>query len=203
MKQRATSGFVKDIIIVAIGIAIIWVGLKVTFGTDNPFYVVSSGSMVPNLNVFDVIVVNGNDPFDKLKIGDIIVFNVPVTHEKVIVHRVAQFLSEDPRIIRTKGDANPGSIPGVDYPISKQDYIGKVVYVVPQIGYVTRILTPPINYIIIAVIVGVMIVKQFGKPKESSEGVGFKDTSHGDDAGSSNAGHEDKEYTDSGKGIGA
>lgn len=203
MKQRATSGFVKDIIIVAIGIAIIWVGLKVTFGTDNPFYVVSSGSMVPNLNVFDVIVVNGNDPFDKLKIGDIIVFNVPVTHEKVIVHRVAQFLSDNPRIIRTKGDANPGSIPGVDYPISKQDYIGKVVYVVPQIGYVTRILTPPINYIIIAVIVGVMIVKQFGKPKESSEGVGFKDTSHGGDTGSSNTGNGDKEYADPGMGTGA
>ena len=99
MKQRATSGFVKDIIIVAIGIAIIWVGLKVTFGTDNPFYVVSSGSMVPNLNVFDVIVVNGNDPFDKLKIGDIIVFNVPVTHEKVIVHRVAQFLRDRKSVV--------------------------------------------------------------------------------------------------------
>lgn len=202
MKNRATSGFVKDIIIVAIGIAIIWVGLKVTFGTDNPFYVVSSGSMVPNLNVFDVIVVNGNDPFDKLKIGDIIVFNVPVTHEKVIVHRVAQFLSENPRIIRTKGDANPGSIPGVDYPISKQDYIGKVVYVVPQIGYVTRILTPPINYIIIAVIVGIMIVKQFSKPKPGSEGVGFKDTSHGGHTDSSLTGPADKEYTEPGTGTG-
>lgn len=172
MKNRATSGFVKDIIIVVVGIAIIWIGLRVTFGTENPFYVVSSGSMVPNLNVFDVIVVNGNDQFDKLKLGDIIVFHA-AAEDKVIVHRVAQILSEDPRIIRTKGDANPGSIPGVDFPIAKQNYIGKVVYVIPQIGYVTRILTPPINYIIIAVIVGIMIVKQFGK-KGEGEGVGFK-----------------------------
>ena len=67
MKTRsATSGIVKDIIIVVIGIAIIWVGLRVAFGTENPFYVVSSGSMVPNLNVFDVIVVNGNISFDQL-----------------------------------------------------------------------------------------------------------------------------------------
>ena len=164
-KRSATSGIVKDIIIVVIGIAIIWVGLRVAFGTENPFYVVSSGSMVPNLNVFDVIVVNGNISFDQLKIGDIIVFNRPVIHDKVIVHRVAEFLNKDPLIIRTKGDANPGSIPGTDFPISKGDYIGKVVYVIPQIGYVTRILTPPINYIIIAVIVGIMIVKQFGKSK--------------------------------------
>jgi signal peptidase I len=168
-KRSATSGIVKDIIIVAIGIVIIWVGLRVTFGTENPFYVVSSGSMVPNLNIFDVIVVNGNIPFDHLKIGDIIVFNRPVIHDKVIVHRVAEFLNKDPLIIRTKGDANPGSIPGTDFPISKEDYIGKVVYVIPQIGYVTRILTPPINYVIIAVIIGIMVVRQFGKSKPGTE----------------------------------
>ena len=163
------SGIVKDIMIVVIGIAIIWIGLRVTFGTENPFYVVSSGSMIPNLNIFDVIVVQGNVVFDHVKVGDIIVFNRPNGHDKVIVHRVAEILNKDPLVIRTKGDANPGSIPGTDFPITKEDYIGKVVYVIPQIGYVTRILTPPINYIIIAVIVGIMLVKQFGKPKSNTE----------------------------------
>ena len=168
-KRSATSGIVKDIIIVVIGIAIIWIGLRVAFGTENPFYVVSSGSMIPNLNIFDVIVVQGNVPFDHLKIGDIIVFNRPNGHDKVIVHRVAEFLNKDPLVVRTKGDANPGSIPGTDFPITKGDYIGKVVYVIPQIGYVTRILTPPINYIIIAVIVGIMLVKQLGKSKSHTD----------------------------------
>lgn len=169
MKKRSgTSAIVKDIIIVVIGIVIIWVGLRVAFGTENPFYVVSSGSMIPNLNIFDVIVVQGNDPFDHLKVGDIIVFNRPNGHDKVIVHRVAEILNANPLVIRTKGDANPGSIPGTDYPITKDDYIGKVVYVIPQIGYVTRILTPPTNYIIIAVIVGIMLVKQFGKSKSGA-----------------------------------
>ena len=169
MKKRSgTSAIVKDIIIVVIGIVIIWIGLRVAFGTENPFYVVSSGSMIPNLNIFDVIVVQGNDPFDHLKVGDIIVFNRPNGHDKVIVHRVAEILNANPLVIRTKGDANPGSIPGTDYPITKDDYIGKVVYVIPQIGYVTRILTPPTNYIIIAVIVGIMLVKQFGKSKSEA-----------------------------------
>jgi len=164
-KLSLKSGIVKDIIIVVVGIAIIWIGLRVAFGTENPFYVVSSGSMIPNLEIFDVIVVQGHVNFDQLKVGDIIVFNRPDGHDKVIVHRVAEILNKDPLVIRTKGDANPGSIPGTDFPITKGDYIGKVVYVIPQIGYVTRILTPPINYIIIAVIVGIMLVKQFGKPK--------------------------------------
>jgi signal peptidase len=162
-KRSGSKAIVKDVIIVAIGIAIIWIGLRVTFGTENPFYVVSSGSMIPNLNVFDVIVVQGNVPFDHIKVGDIIVFNRPNGHDRVIVHRVAEILQNNPLVVRTKGDANPGSIPGTDFPITKQEYIGKVEYVIPQIGYVTRILTPPINYIIIAVIIGIMLVKQFGK----------------------------------------
>lgn len=164
-KHSGISGVAKDIIIVVIGVAIIWFGLRIAFGTDNPFYVVSSGSMEPNLNVFDVLVVQGNDPFDKIQKGDIIVFNRPTGHDRVIVHRVAEILDDNPRVIRTKGDANPASIPGTDFPITKDEYIGKVAYVIPQIGYVTRILTPPINYIIIAVIVGIMIYKQYGKNK--------------------------------------
>ncbi|MGI0093646.1 MAG: signal peptidase I, partial [Nitrosotalea sp.] len=50
-KLSLKSGIVKDIIIVVIGIAIIWIGLRVAFGTENPFYVVSSGSMIPNLQI--------------------------------------------------------------------------------------------------------------------------------------------------------
>ena len=162
-------GFVKDLVIVAIGVIIIWIGLQVIFGTSNPFYVVSSGSMVPELNVFDVLVVQGHDPFETVEIGDIIVFNRPSGHDRVIVHRVASIIDDDPYTIRTKGDANPASIPGTDFPITEEEYIGKVQYVVPQVGYVTRILAPPINYIIIAIIVGIMIFKQFAKKKREKE----------------------------------
>ena len=194
MKKRSgSSALVKDIIIVVVGIAIIWIGLRVAFGTENPFYVVSSGSMIPNLNIFDVIIVQGNVPFEKVNIGDIIVFNRPQIHDKVIVHRVAEILNNDPRVIRTKGDNNPGSIPGTDFPITKQDYIGKVVYVIPQIGYVTRVLTPPINYIIIAVIVGIMLVKQFGK---KSDGQSSKLDEQPPDAKDSSKSEPDREYTD-------
>ncbi len=165
-KSKLPKGILKDIIIVVIGVLIIWMGLRVVFGTENPFYVVSSGSMVPELQVFDVLVVQGNDPFESIKIGDIIVFNRPSGQDRVIVHRVAAITDEDPFTIRTKGDANPTSIPGTDFPVTEEEYIGKVAYVIPQVGYVTRILTPPINYIVIAIIISVMIGKQLLKNKK-------------------------------------
>ena len=165
-KSMLPKGIVKDIIIVVVGVLIIWMGLRVVFGTENPFYVVSSGSMIPELQVFDVLVVQGNDPFESVQIGDVIVFDRPSGHDRVIVHRVAAIITEDPLAIRTKGDANPTSIPGTDFPITEDEYIGKVQYVIPQVGYVTRVLTPPINYIIIAIIIAVMIGKQLLKNKK-------------------------------------
>lgn len=188
MKSKAVKNIVKDIVIVVIGVSAIWIGLTVVFGTQNPFYVVSSGSMVPVLEVYDVLVVDGKVPFEEIKISDIIVFNRPSGHDRVIVHRVIAELNDDPKALRTKGDANPVSIPGTDYPITEEEYIGKVAYVIPQVGYVTRILAPPINYIIIAVIIGIMIVRQYtgrskGKPK------------FGDDQEPSQEKHEDFEKT--------
>ena len=177
------KGVIKDIIIVAIGVLIIWMGLRVVFGTENPFYVVSSGSMVPELQVFDVLVVQGIDPFESVEVGDVIVFNRPSGQDRVIVHRVAAIVTDDPLTIRTKGDANPTSIPGTDFPITEEEYIGKVAYVIPQVGYVTRVLTPPINYIIIAIIISAMIGKQLFKSKKehaTSESFDFESNDEND-----------------------
>ena len=171
----SSKNLVKDIVIIVVAIAIIWLGLQAIFGTANPFYVVSSGSMIPALEVYDVIVVEGNTPFEDIEKGDIIVFYSPKLYEqgkeRVIVHRVILDLSTDEqKIVRTKGDANPSSMAGTDYPITEKEYLGKVEYVVPQVGYITQILQPPINYIIIAVIIGVMVVKHFaGKEKKKME----------------------------------
>ena len=200
-KSFIPKGIVKDIIIVVVGVLIIWMGLRVVFGTENPFYVVSSGSMIPELQVFDVLVVQGNDPFESVNVGDVIVFDRPMDHDRVIVHRVAAITNEDPFTIRTKGDANPASIPGTDFPITEEEFIGKVQYVIPQVGYVTRILTPPINYIIIAIIIAVMIAKQIRKTKkEHSLSESFEFESRNDDLNESQNMDEknipeDKEYS--------
>ena len=139
------NGIIKDIIIVVACVAVIWIGLQAYFGAQNPFYVVSSGSMYPELAMYDIIVISGHTLFDDVKIGDIIVFDKPKDHSKVIVHRVVAVVDDDPLTLRTKGDNNQNSIVGTDYPITSEEYIGKVVYVVPQVGFITKILQPPIN----------------------------------------------------------
>ena len=183
----SAKSLIKDVIIIVVAIAIIWLGLQAVFGTANPFYVVSSGSMIPVLQIYDVIVVEGNTPFQDVKKGDIIVFYSPKLYEqgkeRVIVHRVSLVMGEDPKIVRTRGDANPASIAGTDYPITEKEYLGKVEYVVPQVGYITQILQPPINYIIIAVIIGVMVVKHFvGKEKKKVKFQYTKDESVDNDS---------------------
>ena len=169
MASNSTKNLVKDVVIIVVAIAIIWIGLQVIFGTANPFYVVSSGSMIPALQVYDVIVVEGNTPFQDIEKGDIIVFYAPAKYERgeerVIVHRANLVMSENPKTIQTKGDANARVVSGTDYPITEKVYLGKVEHVIPQVGYITKILQPPINYIIIAVIIGVMVVRHLSKTR--------------------------------------
>ena len=118
----------------------------------------------------------------------------------MIVHRVSLDLSTDEqKIVRTKGDANPSSIAGTDYPITEKEYLGKVEYVIPQVGYITQILQPPINYIIIAVIIGVMVVKHFaGKEKKKMEFQFTKEESKDEDLDNLSGKNEDKSITDIG-----
>ena len=187
-KRSNSKGIIRDIGIVVVAVVIMWIGIQVVFGTEmltlegnqikvgGPFYVVVSGSMIPVLQVYDIIVIQGHDPFEEVEIGDIIVFDRPSDHNRVIVHRVVSITNEDPKTIRTQGDANPGSIPGTDFPITEEEYIGKVAYIIPQLGYVTQILQPPTNYIIIAVVIGIMIIKQFTGKKKDVEDLVSKET---------------------------
>ena len=155
---------IKYAIIIAVGVTIILLGFWFAFGQLNPFYVVASGSMIPNLNINDYVIVSHNVPFNGLKVRDIIVFKTYGTDNSgqhiTIVHRVAEIVT-DPingqKVIRTKGDANPDSIPGADYPIFEKNYIGKVVHVIPKLGIITNVFHPPTNYILIGLIFIVLI----------------------------------------------
>ena len=167
MLNPKVSHAIKDVAIVIVGVFAVWMGLRVAFATDNPFYVVSSGSMEPVLNVYDVLIVKDGSTFEKVKRGDIIVFNRPEIHDRVIVHRVVNIKESSERVLTTKSDANPASIPGTDYPITKNDYIGEVVYVIPKVGYVTRLINPPVNYIIIAIILAILFFNKLSRSKKS------------------------------------
>jgi signal peptidase I len=178
---------IKDVIIIGIGVLVVWLGIWFVFGA-NPFYVVSSGSMEPVLKVNDVLIVRDAGSWQDLPIGDIIVFNRPEGGDRVIVHRIVDIDldADDERIVRTRGDANPGSIPGTDYPIRQDDYIGKVIYVIPGIGVITKVISPPVNYIIIAIILAILFFNRLGKKNSNS---------NNKDAAPAAAGNSDKPPT--------
>ena len=172
----------KELILIVVAVAAIMVALTFVFGSIYPFYVVISESMTPTLEVDDLLIVSSRVDFDDIKPGDIILFNRPddyvrlhdmetdtddpsmitfdnpADHGRVIVHRVVEILEDSPRVLMTQGDANPVPIPGVDFPIVQEEYLGKMVYVLPDVGAVTKIIHPPVSYILIGIIMGVVVI---------------------------------------------
>ena len=190
---------IKIIVIISIVFIIAFVSLRVILSDSNPFYVVASGSMVPVLNINDLIIVWGkssNTDFNSAKVNNIIVFRAvdPAEENKTIVHRVIKIfqpgerMAGDPifnglcdpmplplrapvKVIMTKGDANDCSIPLVDFPITQKNYVGKVIYTIPQVGIIPQILKPPVNYIIMAVIAGLLVTSFVKNNKKQEEKV--------------------------------
>ena len=186
---------IKIIIIIVVIFAIAFISIRTILADSNPFYVVASGSMIPVLNVNDLIIVwakDNNTSFNSANIGDIIVFKAPDPREenKTIVHRVSAIIENgnnltgnvmlcapiaisdviQEKTILTRGDANECSIPGIDFPITEENYVGKVVYTIPQIGIIPQVLKPPVNYIIIAIIGGLLIYSFIhGSKKDKQE----------------------------------
>lgn len=172
-----------SILISAIIIIAFFMSIRLYLGEFNPVYVVVSGSMIPTLQVGDVVVTQNDghgiggsaqSAFDHLKKGDIIVFKAPDDFDeqgnpRTIVHRVI-FVGLEPRsneqVVATKGDNNPESYLGLDFPIMKSNYIGKVIIVIPKLGLIIQLLKPPVNYILIAIIIGVFIVYHFKRERK-------------------------------------
>ncbi len=172
-----------SILISAIIIIAFFMSIRLYLGEFNPVYVVVSGSMIPTLQIGDVVVTQNDghgiggstqSAFDHLKKGDIIVFKAPDDFDeqgnpRTIVHRVI-FVGLEPRsneqVVATKGDNNPESYLGLDFPIMKSNYIGKVIIVIPKLGLIIQLLKPPVNYILIAIIIGVFIVYHFKRERK-------------------------------------
>jgi signal peptidase I len=85
-----------------------------TYPPGNSTYILMGDSMYPNIRSNDGVIVDSHLPFNNLRVGDIIVFNSYDTVNRgqhiVIIHRVVQIINE------------------------RQNYIGKVVFVIPQLG---------------------------------------------------------------------
>lgn len=153
---------IKNIIVFVLGVLIVvslYRYLESEFENPVPFFVIYSDTMTPALKTNDLVIVGDGHMFNNTNVGDIIVFNKPAGEDRIIVHRITEITSENgKRVIITKGDASPVSIPGVDFPVNSQNFIGRVKFVIPEIGF---LFIPPINYSLLGAIISAVAIVIF------------------------------------------
>jgi len=99
--------------------------------------VVATGSMEPAIEPGDMIIFHEQENYE---VGDIVVFEA----ENFVTHRIVE-TTEDGFI--TQGDANNTN----DGEILREQMIGKVVFIVPKVGYVVDFLKSPFGILILAI----------------------------------------------------
>lgn len=155
------------IVIAAMACAMALVGVRL-FGLKP--YAIISPSMTSdknNYNVGDLVYVKKYDP-DKIKVNDVITF---VVNEEgtVATHRVVE-IDKSNRCFYTKGDANQNRDGS---PVFYDNLVGKVVFSLPKLGYVSSYVTSESGkYICIAaliVLVILMIIPEFFKSDKKNK----------------------------------
>lgn len=127
---------------------------------------VISGSMEPQYSVGDLIYVKSVQP-NEVQVNDVITF---VLNEKldVATHRVVQ-IDEENECFITKGDQNDP----LDPPVHFKNLIGKPVFSIPFLGYVSEFIQhPPGSYITIGImvlLVAAVFLPDLLKKKEKKE----------------------------------
>lgn len=171
------NSYVKTVILAVIiigGVMGFWLGLKAGMGTEYPLLTVASGSMVPTLNVGDLIAVQGVGNASALYVapkpdGEIVVFRSPRTEGELIVHRaIYKEFNEDDSLwyFRTQGDANfaPDSWFGSETwngMISQNRLVGRVIGKAPLIGYIPLYIRTREGIILIVILIVLILMAEY------------------------------------------
>jgi len=143
------SGVLTFVTIILLSLAVALVVVPKAFGGMS--LTVLTPSMTPNISPGDVVVTKGIDAqgAKDLRIGDVITF-LPYPNDPMLVtHRiVAQSVSAKGYSFVTQGDNNNAADNWG--PVNDFQIRGKVMYVVPKIGYVKEWLGSSTQWIIVA-----------------------------------------------------
>ncbi len=128
-------------------------------------YTIASGSMMPTLNVYDVIVNAKVDDINDVKIGDVVTFGSTwqVNSGMIVTHRVVGLKELDNKEIclLTRGDYNTGEDQSC---VRKENLIGVTKAVIPGLGKLQAFLATRGGWLLIIIIPAcVMIFKNVKK----------------------------------------
>lgn len=122
-------------------------------------YVVLTGSMIPNINIKDVVITKKVSA-EEIKEGDVITFfsSDPRFEGITVTHRVLQKSTDKVTgevIYKTKGDNNnvADGAPAYDYNV-----LGKVIFKIPMLGYLQEFLATQGGWIIVILIPCLLVI---------------------------------------------
>jgi signal peptidase len=118
---------------------------------DTRYEPVYTGSMEPAIPVGSIVVIKPANP-DTLKVGDIICFKTEAESPITVTHRIIGITSQG---FITKGDANEDPDQWI---IKKENIIGKVIAVIPLLGYIGYFVRTPIGFILLIIIPATIII---------------------------------------------
>lgn len=121
-------------------------------------YVIISGSMKPNIDIGDIVIVKEEK---NLQIGDVISYR---KGQSVITHRIVNITEEnEEKKYRTKGDNNNTEDSEI---ILNENIEGKVIKIVPKLGNLALLLKNKMTIIIILIVLYVFISNNYKKNKK-------------------------------------
>ena len=149
----------KDILIIfllVLALSPVIYAIPLFVGGSSKIFIVLSESMVPVMNIGDAVIVNSVESKD-IKAGNIIAFLPSDSAKTSVSHRVIEVYNDDNGDIsfQTKGDAVEDKDPFI---VKSENVIGKIDFLVPNIGYLTRYSKKPILFIIFVIIPALLIV---------------------------------------------
>lgn len=165
LKQLWKNEYFQTVVTIVLIIVIVfgfWFGSQAVLNTSYPALDVASTSMLPTLNVGDLIVVQGipaSQIHANYTTGDIIVFKSIGDPNRRIVHRAVEITVQDGQyFITTRGDNNPSNDGNL---VPEANLIGRVVGKVPFLGnfaLFTNALGTFYLFIIAAVIILIIVL---------------------------------------------
>ncbi len=144
---------IRSALVFAISIVAILVILSSPIaGGKGVVFAVLSGSMEPKIHTGSIVVVI---PAKNYKIGDVITF-FEKDKEITVTHRIKDIRKIDGQdVFITKGDANETED---NYPVAKNDVIGKVVFSIPLLGRVLHFANTDIGFVTFIVISATILI---------------------------------------------
>lgn len=178
LKKIWKNEYIQTAIMIALMVGAVfglWYGSQLVLNTEYPALAVVSTSMLPTLNVGDVIIVQGVNAIQinaDYYTGDIVVFRDPSKPDYRIVHRAVKIENTSNGYwITTRGD-NVGGDKDQFSPWHESFLIGKVIARVPYVGNFSLLLNAYGTFyyfvFIIIIIINIILSLVFSSEKDKT-----------------------------------